>query len=128
MNNTLKLTRSDILIVLACIVALPLLFLRYGLPGSAGAQVRIMVGSKTYAQVSLKRENVYRVQGTLGISEIEVHDGKARFRSSPCQGKQCIRSGWASRGGEFVACLPNRVSITVLGQGAGGDYYDSINF
>jgi hypothetical protein len=47
---------------------------------------------------------------------------------SPCVGQQCVHSGWAQRGGEFIACVPNRVSLVVLGRGAGGDYYDSINF
>jgi hypothetical protein len=122
------MTRGDYVVLAACALALPVLFLRYGLPGSTGTQARITVGNTVYAQVPLSRTHVYRVPGTLGISEIEVRDGQIRFNSSPCQGQQCVHSGWAKRGGEFIACVPNRVSVSVLGQGAGGDYYDSINF
>jgi hypothetical protein len=122
------MTRGDYVVLGLCVLLLPLIFMRYGLPGSAGAQARIMSGDRTYGQVPLHRNHTYRVGGTLGSSEIEVKDGKIRFISSPCQGKQCIHAGWANRGGEFVACLPNRVSVVVLGQGVGGDYYDSINF
>jgi len=122
------MTRGDYVVLAACALVLPALFFRYGLPGSTGTQARITVDSSVYAQVSLGRAHVYRVPGTLGISEIEVRDGQIRFNSSPCQGQQCVHSGWAKRGGEFIACVPNRVSVTVLGQGAGGDYYDSINF
>ena len=81
-----------------------------------------------FIQAPLNRNATYRVPGSLGISEVEVRDGRVRFVSSPCRGKQCVHSGWAQRGGEFVACLPNRVSFTVLGAGAHGDYYDSISF
>ena len=122
------LTRGDIIILLACAILLPLLFTRYGVVGSAGTQARIMTGAHEFAVVPLQRNQVYRVDGALGVSEIEVRDGRIRFMSSPCTGKQCVTSGWASRGGEFVACVPNRVSLVVLGHGAGGDYYDSINF
>lgn len=120
--------RGDYAVLALCAFALPILFARYGLPGSAGTQARITTGSTLYAQVPLNHARVYRVPGALGISEIEIRDGQIRFNSSPCPGRQCVHSGWAKRGGEFIACVPNRVSIAVLGQGAGGDYYDSINF
>ena len=122
------MTRGDYVVFALCALALPALFVRYGLPGSTGTQARITVGNTIYAQVPLSRAQVYRVPGALGVSEIEIRDGRIRFNSSPCPGQQCVHSGWAKRGGEFIACVPNRVSVTVLGQGAGGDYYDSINF
>ncbi len=122
------LTRGDYLVVLVCVIALPALFMRYGVVGSAGTQARILSGSHEYAVVPLSRDYIYRVPGPLGVSEIEVRDGRIRFTRSPCAGQQCVHSGWAKRGGEFIACVPNRVSLVVLGQGAGGDYYDSINF
>ena len=120
--------RGDYIVVIVCALMLPVLFVRYGLPGSTGTQARINTGNSIYAQVPLSRPHIYRVAGRLGISEIEVRDGQIRFNHSPCPGQQCVHSGWAKRGGEFIACVPNRVSVSVLGQGAGGDYYDSINF
>lgn len=122
------LRRGDYVVLLSCAAALVVLFLRYGMPGTAGSQVRINTGTKIFAQAPLRSDATYRVPGMLGVSEIEVSDGRVRFVSSPCAGKQCVHSGWAKRGGEFIACLPNRVSLTVLGAGAGGDYYDSIAF
>ncbi len=122
------MTRGDYIVLTLCALTLPALFVRYGLPGSIGTQARISVGNSIFAQVPLNRAQVVRVPGALGISEIEIRDGQIRFNSSPCPGQQCVHSGWAKRGGEFIACVPNRVRISVLGQGAGGDYYDSINF
>ncbi len=122
------LKRGDYLVLLACVIAIPLLFSRYGVVGSEGTQARINAGAREFALVSLQKNQTYHVPGPLGDSEIEVRDGRIRFVRSPCAGQQCVHSGWAHRGGEFIACVPNRVSLVVLGQGAGGTYYDSINF
>jgi hypothetical protein len=54
-----------------------------------------------------------------------VHDGRIRFVASPCTGKQCIHSGWLDNDGEFAACLPNLISITITGR---NPRFDSINF
>lgn len=122
------LTRGDGLVLVLCGLLLPVLFLHYGVAATSGTQVRIRVGNKDSIQVPLNRDQVLRVQGKLGESVVEIKEGRVRFLHSPCSGKQCVHSGWAKRGGEFAACLPNEVSFTVLGQGAGGDYYDAINF
>ena len=107
------MTRGDYIVLAVCVLALPALFVGYGLPGSIGAQARISVCNSSFAQVPLSRAQVVRVPGALGISEIEIRDGQIRFNRSPCPGQQCVHSGWAKRGGEFIACVPNRVSISV---------------
>jgi len=39
----------------------------------------------------------------------------ARVLESPCPLKLCVAAGLASRPGQVVACLPNRVALRVLG-------------
>jgi len=67
---------------------------------------------------------VKRVIGIPGDT-VEIHDGAVRFVSSPCAGKLCVHAGWLKNGNDFTACLPNRVSIAVIG---GSEGYDSVNF
>lgn len=122
------LTRGDTFVLVLSVALIGTLFMRFGVAATPGAQVRVMVGDRLYAQVTLNHDQELHVQGTQGESVIEIKQGRVRFLRSPCTGKQCIHAGWAKRGGEFVACVPNQVSFTVLGQGAGGDYYDSISF
>ena len=63
----------------------------------------------------LDRDGLYNVAGLHGDSVIEVLDGKARFKDSPCPNKTCVQQGFISLPGEWAACLPNDVFIMVQG-------------
>lgn len=66
-----------------------------------------------------------RVDGPLGETLIEIADGAARIVASPCRQKICINRGWLSHAGETAACLPNRISVTLLGD---DPRFDAMNF
>ncbi len=53
------------------------------------------------------------VRGPLGVTRIEVRGDSARVVSSPCPDKICVRMGWLSRAGEYAACIPNGVIVTI---------------
>jgi hypothetical protein len=55
----------------------------------------------------------FAVNGPLGDTIIEIKDGKARITASPCENKTCISAGAIDSAGAFVACLPNRVILTI---------------
>jgi len=63
----------------------------------------------------LSKNAVYRAEGILGISQIQVADGGACFADSPCPNKTCVQTGKISKPGEWTACLPNRVFIRIEG-------------
>ncbi len=92
--------------------------------GAAGARVRISTPAGVEI-LPLAGDRELEIGGPLGTTRIEIHDGRIRFVASPCRGKQCLHAGWLHEAGEFAACLPNRISLTVLGRLGG---YDSINF
>ena len=64
------------------------------------------------------------IDGVLGGSLIEIAPGRARFLDSPCQTKRCVHTGWVGEAGMVAACLPNRVSLHILGRDR---RYDAIN-
>ena len=119
------MTRADMITVILAIALLPFLYVTYWGSSQQAGELRVMVNGKEAMAVSLYEDKRLAVQGALGTSVIDIHDGKARFASSPCRGKQCVHTGWLGQGGEFAACLPNRVSITVIAQ---EQRYDSIVF
>ena len=63
----------------------------------------------------LEKDAAYSIQGLLGESIIEVHDGEAHFLDSPCPNKTCVQAGFIHRSGEWAACLPNDVFIRIEG-------------
>ena len=68
----------------------------------------------------LDRDGIYNVAGLHGDSVIEVVDGKARFKDSPCPNKTCVQQGFIFLPGEWAACLPNDVFIMVQGSAKKG--------
>jgi hypothetical protein len=56
-----------------------------------------------------------KIEGPLGITLVEIAGGKASIIESPCQNKTCISGGAISRNGQFAACLPNGVMVSVRG-------------
>lgn len=116
---------GDYAVVAFALVLLPWLYLTHWGGGGLGDLVQIRDGAGHEITLVLGEDGEVEVEGPLGRSVIEVRDGAARFVRSPCQGKVCIHSGWLRSGGDFTACLPNRISLTVA---AAGRQYDSINF
>ncbi len=53
------------------------------------------------------------VKGPQGSTGITVGDGGVRVHSSSCRHKRCEHAGFISRPGDFVACAPNRVLISI---------------
>ena len=118
------MTRADIILLLVTVLALPFIYLHYWQPDSTGASVRIFYDETLIKELTLNKDKDITVKGALGTNKLQIKDGKIRFIDSPCSAKVCIHKGWLSHGGDFNACLPNRVSIELLGQ----DKFDSMNF
>ncbi len=119
------MTRADFIVTLGAVALLPFLYVASWGNGARGEQARILVGGKEYARVPLYQAQRLEIPGALGVSVLEIKDGKIRFIASPCRGKQCVHSGWLALSGEFAACLPNRISVHVAGR---EPRYDAVNF
>jgi hypothetical protein len=64
----------------------------------------------------MDRTERVEIPGPLGRTVVELSGGGARVISSPCTNKTCIASGFIHRRGQWVACLPNGVSLTIEGE------------
>jgi len=125
MSTRIALTRADWLAVILALALLPALYLRYWGDAGPATAVRISASGQPDITVPLSSNRRFTIHGPLGDSVIEIRDGRVRFVSSPCRGKECIHSGWLAHAGELAACLPNGVMVSVLGRDR---RYDSINF
>lgn len=119
------MTRADWTLLAVVGALLSLVYLTAWSDRSAGTEITIRSGDQAPRTVTLARDRQLRIDGRLGDSVIEIRDGKAHFLSSPCTSKVCVHTGWLQQSGEFAACLPNGVSLTVAG---GKRRYDAINF
>lgn len=55
------------------------------------------------------------VDGPLGVTEIVIDRQGARIVASPCPTQRCVLSGTHHHVGDMVACVPNRVLVTLRG-------------
>ena len=99
-------------------------------PDGASTQAVVNEESSTYTQndnttYSLSQDRSIAVPGPVGISQIIIHQGQARFSRSPCRKQYCVHQGWLSHAGQVDVCLPNQISLELLG---GEKKYDSLNY
>jgi len=120
-----KLTRGDWLLTGCALLLVFFSYLTYWGPSLYGNQAAIFVNGKHRVSIDLYENRDLTIQGRIGKSELQVLDGKIRFLSSPCDGKQCIYQGWISQSGEMAACVPNGISVRILGP---DPRFDTMNF
>lgn len=119
------ITKADYLVLGLSVIFVGALYAFFWTGNHAAKRAEVMVrGEKQYI-LDLTEEKQIRVDGILGTSILEIHNGQVRFVESPCSGKVCIRSGWLAHVNDIAACLPNGVSLHLVGPNA---RFDSINF
>ncbi len=89
------------------------------------AKVQIRLGDKIYATYSLNQQREIHVHGKLGDATISIAQGKARFAKSPCHTQYCVHQGWLAHAGQAAICLPNQISLELLGE---TKPYDTLNY
>ncbi|MDX1812663.1 MAG: NusG domain II-containing protein [Gammaproteobacteria bacterium] len=120
-----KLTIGDRFILVLALTMVAAFYIVYWGQSVYGNQAVVAIGGKHWRTIDLYQDGIYDVPGVLGTSQLEVHDGKIRFISSPCDTKLCIHQGWISQSGEIAACVPNTVSVRILGP---DPRFDTMNF
>lgn len=85
-----------------------------------GTEVEIREGDRVAGRYSLETDRRVEAEGPLGRTLIEIKDGHARIVSSPCPCKVCVRMGTIGREGGAIACVPNRIVVSVGKQRADG--------
>lgn len=120
------MTRGDVLAVVLAAATVGTLYARYWQAPVAAALVEVRVGGESVGRYPLMQNRRLQIEGRMGISELAIEDGRVRFLHSPCRNQICVHSGWLSHSGDAAACLPNRVSLSLLGEA--GESLDGVAF
>ncbi|MEN6325455.1 MAG: NusG domain II-containing protein [Syntrophomonas sp.] len=76
----------------------------------------ISVNGNTVNRIDLNNptnNRLINIPGPLGTSVAEVKPGAIRMKYSPCPDRYCMKTGWISRPGQVIACVPNRIIIKI---------------
>lgn len=111
------------------VILMGLLFVAYlfaSLWHVGGAQkVLIRKGGEVFAELSLNENREINVPGPLGVSLVVISKGQARVARDPGPRQYCVKQGWLKHAGDAAICLPNQVSVELLGA---EKRYDSLNY
>ena len=80
-----------------------------------GAYAEVTVNGEIYARYALVSDGEFVLNG--GTNVLVIESGRAYMRSATCPDKTCVHSRAISKVGETVVCLPNRVTVSVIGDG-----------
>lgn len=79
---------------------------------TGASEVSIKAGDQLYVY-RLDKDIEFDVQGPLGPTKVEIKGKAVRIIDSPCRDKICVHSGWLRMGGQWAACLPNKVFVSI---------------
>lgn len=100
-----------LLVFAACVAGA---FAFAGRKKSAGADLVVKTPEGRFLY-PLNRNAELDFEGVIGHTKVTIKDGQAWVTESACDNKNCIFMGKLSRPGDFAACLPNAVILTVEG-------------
>ena len=115
---------GDWLVIAASIIAVIFMFQQFWSIEPAN-KLKIRQGDKIIGVYDLNQSRNLRIHGVLGDSLISIMQGKVRFKQSPCHNQYCVHQGWLSHSGQVAICIPNQISLQLLGAKSP---YDSLNY
>ncbi|MBQ2968048.1 MAG: NusG domain II-containing protein [Clostridia bacterium] len=84
----------------------------------SGSKIEIYVNGELNSVYSLSKDAVVNIQSEFGENTVKIENGQASVVNTTCKDKLEMDAGAISKCGESLICLPNRLVITVSGEGA----------
>jgi hypothetical protein len=82
----------------------------------AGSLATVSVAGQVVREVDLSESTQFTIQGQPGEGQIAIADGQIRMVAADCPDQICVYTGWISRPGQVIVCVPNRILIQVSGE------------
>ena len=115
---------GDWLVIIGALLAIIFMFQQFWSTEHA-SKLRVRQGKQVIGTYDLNQTRELHIKGPLGESIIALSNGQARFKQSPCASQYCVHQGWLSHAGQVAICLPNQISLQLIGAKI---TYDSLNY
>lgn len=120
--------RGDVVVIIACLaLAASVWASSLAMPLSTDRAVAVVkVDGTVLARLALDEPYVSARTVKLPGGQAIIEYGAGKVRVSPqepgfCPERICIRTGWISKPGQIIVCIPNRMTITIEGTRNGVD-------
>ena len=110
-----KFCFSDFVFIFVFAVCVAASFILAGKKKTEGTDLLIKTPESRFVY-PLNKNIELDFEGEIGHTKVIIKDGQSWVTESACDNKTCILMGKLSRPGDFAACLPNGIILTVEGQ------------
>lgn len=101
-------------LIVVCIALFSWIALSHASPYASKAV--ILVHGKVYKVVSLDKNGTFDIRWKgVHLMTVQIKNGAVRAKESTCKNKICVHTGWISKDGQSIVCVPNRVIIYTKG-------------
>ena len=113
--------RMDIIVVASFLVLSIAVLLVINLTRTEGAYAEVVVDGNVVGKYPLSVDGVYSLNE--GTNTLTVKEGVAYMSFSDCPDHTCEITGKVKHVGQTIVCLPNHLTITIIGESD-----DSVDF
>ena len=111
----------DIILLAVCLFLSVGLWLGVTLLKKPGGAVHVTVNGEEWGVYSLYEDREIIIETEKGKNILIIKDGYADMTDASCPDGLCVRQHKINESGESLVCLPNKVTVTVKGEGDGID-------
>lgn len=113
--------RYDVILIAVCLLVSLALWAVVTLTKKPGEYAVVEVGGEEYARYPLSEDREVVIETENGKNVLVIKDGYADITDATCPDGLCERQRRINNTGETLVCLPNKVTVTVVG-GDGVDF------
>jgi len=114
------LTTADKILLALLIASIIISFISARGMVDRGSGVLVEIDHRPVHMSHLDQDELFTVQGDRGELVLEVSQQRVRVVRSDCPNQICVRTGWRSKAGDIIVCVPNRAVIRISGTGKEG--------
>ena len=81
---------------------------------SGAPQIRIKTADAEYIY-PVDTKKILALDGPIGTTIVEIADGRVRVSKDPGPRQICVKKGWIQKPGQWLACLPSQIFISIEG-------------
>ncbi|MCK8058288.1 MULTISPECIES: NusG domain II-containing protein [unclassified Fusibacter] len=112
--------KGDIIIIIAAILLAAALYLGFDLLVPQDGQREVVIKSEgvevTRLAVDATTSASYTVENSYGDNTIYVEGLSVHMHEASCKNQVCVTDGEIDKIGQSLVCLPNRVTVEIVGK------------
>jgi hypothetical protein len=109
------LTHGDRVLLISLFGVIVSSFFLMNLVGDQGEHAVVLKAGKPLHKLNLFEPSRTAFEGSIGEVVVETRNGSIAVISSQCQNRVCVKTGWRSKRGDVIVCVPNTIVVRILG-------------